>query len=111
MIYNELAMALQTIDDRTNFLRQRSDIAEFNPHDMGVPFPHNTVVMLTERMEELADIVVRTFRVVTRTWLFCRDNEMACVKSYPRANAHYVWQMREMLKLIFPSPEGIGVTV
>jgi NitT/TauT family transport system substrate-binding protein len=111
MVYNELAMALQVVDDKTNFLRQRADVSELSPSDLDVPFMHNTVVVLTERLDELKDSLERMFRIVSRTWLFCRENERACVKSYPRSNAHYDWQLREMLKVIFPSPDGLGVTV
>jgi ABC-type nitrate/sulfonate/bicarbonate transport system substrate-binding protein len=110
-VTNEMALAFEIRDPSTNFLRQLEDSTQFSPLDMGVPFMHNAVAVMTEKIPMLKDRLVRLFRVVTNTWVFCSENQLACANAYPRADGHYVWQMREILKSIFPSPpQGLGYT-
>lgn len=109
MVYNELALLMEDLDHNINYLRQRSNIWELSPSLLSVPHVHCPVIVKTERLPELADKLVRVLRVVSRAWVFCRDNELACVKSYVNSGAHFQWQMREINKLIFPSPGGLGV--
>jgi NitT/TauT family transport system substrate-binding protein len=49
-------------------------------------------------------------------WVFCRDNPEECrdivvAQGSQLGNSHQLWQMNEINKLIWPSPDGIGVIV
>jgi NitT/TauT family transport system substrate-binding protein len=60
------------------------------------------------------DIAVRFLRASFKGWMYCRDNQAACVdivvKHGPALGKnHQAWMMNEINKLIWPSPSGIGV--
>jgi NitT/TauT family transport system substrate-binding protein len=60
------------------------------------------------------DIAVRFVRASLKGWQYCRDNQAACVdivlKHGPALGKnHQAWMMNEINKLIWPSPNGIGV--
>ena len=60
------------------------------------------------------DITVRFLRASFKGWMYCRDNQAACVdivvKHGPALGKnHQAWMMNEINKLIWPSPNGIGV--
>ena len=60
------------------------------------------------------DIAVRFLRASFRGWIYCRDNQAACVdivvKHGPALGKnHQEWMMNEINKLIWPSPAGIGI--
>src|SRR5262249_35831329 len=47
-------------------------------------------------------------------WAFCRDNAEKCrdivvAKGSKLGNSHQLWQMNEINKLIWPSPNGAGM--
>jgi NitT/TauT family transport system substrate-binding protein len=60
------------------------------------------------------DIATRFLRASFKGWIYCRDNQAACVdivvKHGPALGKnHQEWQMNEINKLIWPSTNGIGV--
>jgi NitT/TauT family transport system substrate-binding protein len=60
------------------------------------------------------DITTRFLRASFRGWIYCRDNQAACVdiviKHGPALGKnHQEWMMNEINKLIWPSPNGIGM--
>ncbi len=60
------------------------------------------------------DIAVRFLRASFKGWIYCRDNQAACVdivvKHGPALGKnHQAWMMNEINKLIWPSPNGIGI--
>ena len=59
------------------------------------------------------DIAVRFLRASFQGWIYCRDNQAACVdivvKHGPALGKnHQAWMMNEINKLIWPSTSGIG---
>ena len=61
------------------------------------------------------DIAVRFLRATFRGWIYCRDNAAKCVDYVLAAGTtlgkgHQAWQMNEVNPLIWPSPNGIGIT-
>ncbi len=57
---------------------------------------------------------MKFLRASMRGWMFCRDNHDECVAHVLEAGptlgeSHQSWQVAETNKLIWPSPEGIGV--
>jgi len=109
MLYDELARPQQWLDPQTEFLRQREDLQVYDPTSYSIPALHNLLVVKTSRLSALRPKLVRLLKVVTRTWLFCRGNEDVCAQAFPGNSAQNMWQMREVLRVVFPSPDGLGV--
>jgi NitT/TauT family transport system substrate-binding protein len=62
-----------------------------------------------------ADIATRLVAASIEGWVMCRDNPEECRDLVVAAgsqlgNSHQLWQMNEINKLIWPSPDGIGIT-
>jgi NitT/TauT family transport system substrate-binding protein len=60
------------------------------------------------------DIAERFVRASLRGWIYCRDNFDECVQIVldngpTLGQGHMAWQLNEINKLIWPSPDGIGV--
>jgi len=60
------------------------------------------------------DLATRFLAASYMGWIFCRDNFDACVGHVLDAGptlgeTHMRWQLNEINKLIWPSPDGIGV--
>ena len=60
------------------------------------------------------DITTRFLKASFKGWMFCRDNVNECVdivlKQGPTLpKGHQTWQMNEINKLVWPSPNGVGV--
>src|SRR5262249_30502489 len=61
------------------------------------------------------DIATKFLRATFKGWIFCRDNAAKCVDYVLAAGTtlgkgHQAWQMNEVNPLIWPSPDGIGIT-
>jgi NitT/TauT family transport system substrate-binding protein len=60
------------------------------------------------------DIAVAFLKATFRGWAYCRDNFDECVEivldnGSTLGASHQAWQLNEINKLIWPSPDGIGV--
>ena len=60
------------------------------------------------------DLAVQFLAATFKGWQFCRDNVDACVQIVlsngpTLGESHMTWQMNEINKLIWPSPNGLGV--
>ena len=60
------------------------------------------------------DIAERFLRASFQGWIWCRDNFEACVdivldNGPTLGRGHQTWQLNEINKLIWPSPDGIGI--
>src|SRR5207248_2380859 len=60
------------------------------------------------------DIAVRFLRASFQGWIYCRDHYEECTdivvqQGTALGRGHQLWQMNEVNKLIWPSPNGIGV--
>ena len=70
-----------------------------------------------ERLESddaYRDIAVRFVTASLQGWAYCRDNVESCRDMVVAAGStlgasHQLWQMNEINKLIWPSPNGIGL--
>ena len=63
-----------------------------------------------EYKEQAIDFVAASMK----GWIYCRDNPEACVDLVLAAGSqlpkgHQTWMMNEINKLIWPSPDGIGI--
>ena len=60
------------------------------------------------------DTAVKFLKASIKGWAYCRDNAEKCrdivvAKGSKLGDSHQLWQMNEINKLIWPSPDGIGM--
>jgi NitT/TauT family transport system substrate-binding protein len=71
----------------------------------------------TERLQDdsaYQDTTVKFLTAAAKGWIFCRDNAEKCrdivvAKGSKLGASHQLWQMNEINKLIWPSPNKIGI--
>lgn len=116
MTYNEYAQVLEAENPETGELYQPEDLVVINFNDVGTAMLQDHVFvdgdwLAEEGNEELAtQFLAATFK----GWQFCRDNFDECVQIVLEngptlGEGHMRWQLNEINKLIWPSPNGIGI--
>ncbi len=116
MTYNEYAQVLETVNPDTGELYQPEDFNVISYEEIGVGMLQDAIWADAGRLADDAEYKDQATRFVAASikgWLFCRDNPEACrdiiVASGSTLGAsHQLWQMNEVNKLIWPSPDGIG---
>ncbi len=118
MTYNEYAQVLETENPETGELYTPEDLSviDFNDPDVGTAMLQDAVWVQRSWLDDPAnqDIAARFLRASFRGWVYCRDNFQPCVDIVLAAGpalgaSHQTWQLNEINKLIWPSPDGIGV--
>ncbi|KQZ85938.1 ABC transporter substrate-binding protein [Microbacterium sp. Root166] len=117
MTYNEYAQLLETVDPDTGELYQPEDFNVISYQDTVGAMLQDAIWADTERLdsdEEYAETAVAFLKAVVKGWLFARDNpEDAAAITLENGSAwgpsHELWMMNEINKLIWPSPDGIGI--
>ena len=61
------------------------------------------------------DVAVKFLKASFKGWIFCRDNPSDCVDIVLKHDAklpkgHQTWQLNEVNGIIWPAPNGIGIT-
>jgi NitT/TauT family transport system substrate-binding protein len=117
MSYNEFGQLLETKNPATGRLYQPGD---FNVIDWNVEGTAMLQDAIFARKSWLAkkgneEIAVRFLRATFKGWMFSRDNPSKAVDyvlkvGTRRGQGHQVWQLNEVNPLIWPSPDGIGIT-
>jgi NitT/TauT family transport system substrate-binding protein len=121
MTYNEYAQVLEAPNERTPEEGDLYTAADFNVisyEDVGVGMLQDAIWADESRLAEdpaYVDIATRFLAASIEGWVHCRDNPEECRDLVVAAgsqlgNSHQLWQMNEINKLIWPSPEGIGIT-
>jgi NitT/TauT family transport system substrate-binding protein len=117
MIYNEYAQVLETINPDTGELFQPEDLNVISWEDYGTSMLQDAIfaseAWLAEEGNE--DIAVKFLKASFKGWIFCRDNPEACVDHVLASDAalpkgHQTWQLNEVNGIIWPAPNGIGIT-
>jgi NitT/TauT family transport system substrate-binding protein len=119
MTYNEYAQVLEAVDPDTGELYTEDDFSVINWNDEGTAMLQDAIWANTEQLtsdQEYCDTAVRFVAASLQGWAFCRDNPDECVTSVLEAGSelgesHQAWQMNEINKLIWPSPEAGAGTV
>jgi NitT/TauT family transport system substrate-binding protein len=116
MIYNEYAQVLEADNPKTpGELYQPEDLNVIDYNEVGTAMLQDALwareAWLAEAGNE--DIAVRFLRASFRGWMFCIDNQDACIQYTVDAGStlpagHQRWMMNEILPLVWPSPDGIG---
>ena len=117
MTYNEYAQVLEAVNPDTGELYQPEDFNVISYEEVGVGMLQDAIWADGERLandEEYRDIATRFVAASIQGWLYCRDNVQECadivLEAGPTLGAsHQLWQMNEVNKLIWPSPNGPGV--
>lgn len=117
MTYNEYAQLLETTNPDTGELYQPEDFNVISYEDTVGAMLQDAIWADTARLEsdeEYADTAVAFLKAVVKGWMFARDNpedaaEITLANGSAWGPSHELWMMNEINKLIWPSPEGIGI--
>ena len=116
MIYNEYAQVLEAINPDTGELYQPSDLNVIDFNDVGTAMLQDAVWVNADWIAEAGndDIAERFLTASFRGWIHCLDNFDECVdvvldNGSTLGESHQQWQLNEILGLIFPATNGIGV--
>jgi NitT/TauT family transport system substrate-binding protein len=115
MTYNEYAQVLEAVDPETGELYQPEDFNVINWNDVGTAMLQDAIWASTERLSDPAyrETAVKFVAASLQGWIYCRDNVQACAdivvsQGSQLGESHQLWQMNEINKLIWPSPDGVG---
>ena len=116
MIYNEYAQVLEAKNPKTGSLYQPSDLNVINWNDEGTAMLQDAIWANTKKLQDPA-FQATTVKFLTASyqgWIYCSTNPSDCrddvVKAGSKLGAsHQLWQINEVNKLIWPSPNGIGM--
>jgi NitT/TauT family transport system substrate-binding protein len=107
---------LEQVNPATGELYQPEDLNVINFNDVGTAMLQDHIFARESWLaqEGNEDIAVKFIRASLQGWLFCRDNFDECVdivlENGPTlGKGHMTWQLNEINKLIWPSPDGIGI--
>jgi NitT/TauT family transport system substrate-binding protein len=117
MTYNEYAQLLESTDPETGELYQPEDFNVISYQDTVGAMLQDAIWADTERLEsdqEYADNAVKFLKAVIKGWVFARDNteqaaEITLASGSSWGPVHELWMANEINKLIWPSPDGIGI--
>jgi NitT/TauT family transport system substrate-binding protein len=118
MTYNEYAQVLEAENPETGELYTPEDLSVISYEDVGVGMLQDAIWADAARLESdeaYRDIAVRFLAASFEGWAYCRDNPESCKDIVVAAgsqlgDSHQLWQMNEINKLIWPAPNGIGIT-
>jgi NitT/TauT family transport system substrate-binding protein len=118
MTYNEYAQVLEAENPDTGELYTPEDLSVISYEEIGVGMLQDAIWADAGRLADdpaYADIATRLVAASIEGWVMCRDNPEECRDLVVAAgsqlgNSHQLWQMNEINKLIWPSPDGIGIT-
>jgi len=117
MTYNEYAQVLEAQNPATGKLYTPADFTAINWNDEGTAMLQDAIWANSEKLANdtaYADRTVKFLEASLKGWIFCRDNAEKCrdivvARGSKLGASHQLWQMNEINKLIWPSPNGIGV--
>ena len=116
MIYNEYAQVLEAVNPDTGELYQPEDLNVIDFNDVGTAMLQDAVWVNAEWIaaDGNEDIAERFLRATFRGWTHCLDAFDECVdvvldNGSTLGESHQQWQLNEILGLIFPATNGIGV--
>jgi NitT/TauT family transport system substrate-binding protein len=116
MIYNEYAQLLEAENPETGELYQPEDFNVIDFNDIGTAMLQDAVWVNADWIAEEGneDIAVRFLKATFRGWIHCLDAFDECVEvvlenGSTLGESHQAWQLNEVLGLIFPASNGIGV--
>jgi len=116
MIYNEYAQVLEAENPATGDLYQPEDLNVIDFNDIGTAMLQDAVWVNADWIAEDGneDVAIRFLKATFRGWAHCLDEFEECVSvvldnGSTLGESHQQWQLNEILALIFPATNGIGV--
>ncbi len=116
MTYNEYAQVLEAENPDTGELYQPSDFNAISYEEVGVGMLQDAIWADGERLSDPAyqDIATRFVAASIEGWAWVRDNPedaaaLVVADGSQLGASHQLWQVNEINKLIWPSPDGIGM--
>ncbi|MGN6607062.1 MAG: ABC transporter substrate-binding protein [Jatrophihabitans sp.] len=116
MIYNEYAQVLEAKNPKTGQLYQPSDLNVINWNDVGTSMLQDAIWANTKKLQDKAfqDTTVKFLTASYEGWIYCGSHATECRDAVVKAGSklgasHQLWQTNQVNKLIWPSPQGIGM--
>ena len=117
MTYNEYAQLLETTNPDTGELYQPEDFNVISYEDTEGAMLQDAIWADTERLasdEEYQDTTVKFLKAVIKGWVYAAENpqeasDITIAAGSGWGPSHELWMVNETNKLIWPSPDGIGV--
>jgi len=114
MIYNEYAQVLEAENPETGELYQPADLNVIDFNDVGTAMLQDAIWATADWLETNEDVAERFLKATFRGWTHCLDNFDRCVEivlanGSTLGESHQQWQLNEILGLVFPATNGIGV--
>jgi NitT/TauT family transport system substrate-binding protein len=116
MIYNEYAQVLEAKNPKTGKLYQPSDLNVINWNNVGTSMLQDAIWANTTKLKNAA-FQATTVKFLTASyqgWIYCAAHPQECRDMVVQAGSklgasHQLWQTNEANKLVWPSPQGIGM--
>jgi NitT/TauT family transport system substrate-binding protein len=117
MIYNEYAQVLEAKNPKTGQLYKPDDFNKIDWNSEGTAMLQDAIWANTDKIQNdkaYQDQTVKFLQASFKGWIYCRDNPEKCrdivvARGSKLGASHQLWQMNEINKLIWPSPNGIGM--
>jgi NitT/TauT family transport system substrate-binding protein len=120
MTYNEYAQVLEVENPETGELYQPEDLTVIDFNEVGTAMLQDHVIAreawLADQTNGVSNEQIATcfLRASFQGWMHCRDNFDECIdivlnQGTILGEGHMRWQLNEINKLIWPSPDGIGI--
>jgi NitT/TauT family transport system substrate-binding protein len=117
MSYNEYAQLLEAKDPATGQLYKPEAFTVLDWNEVGTAMLQDAVWANSTRLESdqgYQETAVKFLTASLKGWAYCRDNPAECrdlvVKRGSKLGAsHQLWQVNETNKLVWPSPNGVGM--
>jgi NitT/TauT family transport system substrate-binding protein len=117
MNYNEYAQVLEAKNPATGKLYQPSDMDVISMESAGTAMLQDAIFASQAWLAKSGneDLAVKFLRASFKGWQYCRDNAAGCVDIVLKSDAklpkgHQTWMLNEINALVWPSPNGIGIT-
>jgi NitT/TauT family transport system substrate-binding protein len=117
MIYNEYAQVLEKKNPATGELYQPEDLNVISWEQYGTSMLQDAIFASDAWLKQPGneDIAVKFLKASFKGWIYCRDNPAECVDIVLKSDAklpkgHQTWQLNEVNGIIWPAPNGIGIT-
>jgi len=117
MTYNEYAQLLESENPATGELYTADDFNTINWNDEGTAMLQDAIWANSDKLandEEYQANTEKFIKASLKGWIYARDNpekarDIVVAKGSQLGNSHQLWQTNEINKLIWPSPDGIGM--
>jgi NitT/TauT family transport system substrate-binding protein len=120
MTYNEYAQVLEQTNPATGKLYQPDELNVINFNDVGTAMLQDqifsTETWLKGKTGDVSneDIAVKFIKASLKGWIYARDHfsdavDIVLSNGPTLGKGHMAWQLNEINKLIWPSPDGIGI--